>query len=133
MVSGSQVKPGAIPLKVTTNSNDAPPGSPKLASLQGAPSQPAEVHEPRPSAISEGVLGPTHMALDHPITLPARVPSSKPPTLPGWFPKSFSSSLALLQQPLLDRSIPPSPTPSLRVIEVPPTSSSAVPVQRRSQ
>ena len=54
VVSGSQVKPGAIPLKVTTNSNDAPPSSPRLASLQGAPSQSAEVHEPRPSAISEG-------------------------------------------------------------------------------
>ncbi len=133
VVSGSQVEPVAIPLKVTTNSNDTPSGSPTLASLQHAVSQPAKVHEPqahepRPSAISDGVLEPAHMDLDHPTTLPVRVPSSKPPTLTGWFTKSFSSSPAPIQQPLSDRSIPPSPTPSLRVVEAPPTSSSAVPV-----
>ncbi len=68
------------------------------------------------------------MDLDHPTTLPARVPSSKPPILSGRFTKSFSSSPAPIQQPLPDQSIPPSPTPSMRVIEAPPTSFSAVPV-----
>ena len=131
VVSGSQVEPVAIPLKLITNSNDSPSGSPTLASLQRAPSQPAELHEPRPSAISEGVSEPTDMYLGHPTTLPARVPSSKPPILSGGFTKSFSSSPAPIQQPLPDRSIPPSPTPPMRVIEAPPTSFSAWSCSRR--
>ncbi len=83
VVSGSQVEPGAILLTVTTNSTDTPSNSPTLASLQRGPSQPAKVHKPRPSVISEGVSEPTHMDLDHPTTLPARVPGSKPPILRG--------------------------------------------------
>ena len=128
VASGSQVEPVAIPLKVTTNCDDTPSGSLTPGSLQRAPSQAAKVHEPRSSDISDGVSEPAHMDLDHPSTLPARVPSSKPPTLTGWFTKSFSSSPAPIQQPLSDRSIPPSPAPSLRVIEAPPISPSAVPV-----
>ena len=132
VVSGSQVEPVSIPLKATANANDTPSGSPThagwLGSLRRGPPQSAKTHEPQPSTISEGVSEPIHMDLDNPTTLPARVPSSKPPTLTGWFTKSFSSSPAPIQQPLSDRSIPPSPTPSLRVIEAPPTSSSAIPV-----
>ena len=132
VASGSQVEPVAIPLQATANAKDTPSGSPTqagwLGSLRRGPPQPAKIHEPQPSTISEGVSESTHMVLDHPSTLPAQVPSSKPPTLTGWFAKSFSSSPAPIQQQLSDQSIPPSPTPSLRVIEAPPTLSSAIPL-----
>ena len=128
--SGSQVEPVAIPLKVTANVNDSPSDSPShtgwLGSLRRGPPQPAKIHEPQPPTISEGVSEPTHMDLDRPTTLPT--PSIKAPTLTGWLTKPFSSSPAPIQQPLSDRSIPPSPTPSLRVIEAPPALSSAIPV-----
>ena len=129
VTSGSQVEPVGVPLKVATKSNSALSSSPAhgrwLGSLRRVPSQPAKLQEPQPSTMSAVAQEPTHMDLDPPATLPARVPSSNPPTRTGWFSKSSSSSPAPIQQPLPDRSIPPSPIPSLRVIEPAPTPSSA--------
>lgn len=130
VTSGSQVEPVAVPLKVATKSNSTLSSSPAhggwLGSLRRVPSQPAKLQETQPYTMSAVVQEPTHMDLDPPTALPVRVPSSIPPTRTGWFSKSFTPSPAPIQQPLPGRSIPPSPTPSLRVIE-PPTPSSAEP------
>jgi len=132
VASGSQVVPIAVPLKAATASNNTPSGSPTcggwLGSLRPGPSQPAGVQEPQPSTMSALVSEPIHMDLDLPTTLPAQVPNSKPPTRTGWFSKSSLSPPTPVQQSLPDQSIPPSPTPSLPVIEAPPTSASVVPV-----
>jgi hypothetical protein len=131
VASGSQVEPVVVPLKVATNPSYTLSSSLTrggwLGSLRRVPSQPVKLQEPQPSTMSAVVSEPTHMDLDPPTTLPARVPSSKPQTRTGWFGKSSSSSPAPNQLPLSDRSIPPSPTPSLRVIEPPPTLSAAAP------
>jgi len=130
VTADSQVEPIVIPVEAATNPNitysNSPAGGGWLGSLRRAPSQPAKLQEPQPSTMPAVVSEPTQMDLDSPSTLPARVPSSKPPARTGWFGKSSSSSPAPIQQPPLDQSIPPSPTPSLRVIE-PPTLSSAAP------
>ena len=132
MASGSQVTPITIPFKSVTNSDTTPSGSPAgggwFGSLRRAPPQPTKVQEPQPPAISELVSESTKLNLDPPTTLPAPRGSSpsnsKPPTRTRWFGKSVTSSPIPVQEPLLDRHIPPSPTPS-GIIEVPSTSSSA--------
>jgi len=128
VASGSQVKPIEMPLKVANNpSSGSPAYGGWLGSLQYAPPQPAKVQEPQPSTVSESVSESTRLDLDPPTTLPApRVPalsSSNPPTRTGWFDKSVPPSPTPARQPP-----PASPTPSLRVIEAPSTSSSVEPV-----
>ena len=90
--------------------------------------QPTKVQELQPPAISELVSEFTKLDLDPPTSLPnPRDPSrssSEPPTRTGWFSKSVTSSPAVIQRPLPDQLVSPSPTPSLRVFEAPSNSSS---------
>ena len=128
VTADSQVEPIVIPPKVATNPNNTHSNPPAhggwLGSLRRAPSRPAKLQEPQPSTMSAVVSEPTHMDLDSPSTLPAHpVPRSKPPARTGWFSNSPSSSPAPIQQPPSGQSIPPSPAPSLRVIEPPARSS----------
>ena len=92
-----------------------------------APPQPTKVQELQPPAISELVSEFTKLDLDPPTSLPnPRDPSrssSEPPTRTGWFSKSVTSSPALIQRPLPDQLVSPSPLPpcvSLRLPRIPP-------------
>ena len=132
VVSGSQVEPVAIPLKLITNSNDTLSGSPTLASLQRAPSA-AELHEPWPSAILEGVRDLLIWTLI--IQLPFRLKFQVPSLL---FYQAGSLNPSRRQQRLsnnhsqigLSHCLPPHPCASLKLL---PLHSLQYLYERRSQ
>ena len=133
MASGSQAAPISIPFIAVTNSDGIPSGSParrrRLRQLRRAHLQPTKVQEPPPPAISELVSESTQLVLDPPTPFPtpwdpSRL-SPKPPTRTGWFSKSGALSSGPIHRPLPDQLIPPSPAPSLHVVEAPSTSSFA--------
>ena len=130
VASGSQENPILIPPNAATGLKNTPSGSPGwFGTLRRAP-QPAKEQDPQPPTTTEVVSESIHLDLDLPPTLPAPqepLSSSKPPTRTGWFSKSVTSTPTPVQQPLPDQPTPPSPIPSLRIIEAPPTSSSVEP------
>ena len=94
VTSGSEVEPIVIPLKVATNPSNSHSNSP---AVEGGLFHYDALPLSQPSYGSHYVrssFGTTHMDLDSPSTLPARVLSSKPPARTGWFGKSSSSSPA---------------------------------------